>query len=147
MHASQMTCGVIALIISLSGLASLAISKKCFAGRCVDRHPNFTQLSVNSIGMSTQFMLTPEAIGIIIARRTLQTKNPSRRRPCWSLECRRCTGRLSCWSCQNCLLSWRRLNRISGLGSGRSTSGCLLLHFGFCSSWGHLQTIYRQGCL
>lgn len=77
-HSTQMACSIVTLIISLASLASFAICKEGLVRRRVDRHPNLTRLSVDAIGMATQFMFTPEAVGIVVTGRTLQSEYSSR---------------------------------------------------------------------
>ena len=137
-HPAQVTGSVIALIVPLACLTGLAIGKKVFLWRRVDGHPDFTRLSVDAISMATQFVLTPEAIGIVIACRALQSEYSSGRSLCRRLKGWRSRRRLDLWSCHNRLFRWRRLYRFGSLGSRGGASGRLLFHFGFRSCWRHL---------
>lgn len=70
MHASKVTCGVVAFVVLLSGLARLTVGQERLVGRSVDGHPDFTCLFVDTVGMTSELMLTAEAIGIVPAERT-----------------------------------------------------------------------------
>jgi len=70
-HASKVTCGVVAFVVLLSGLARLTVGQERLVGRSVDGHPDFTCLFVHTVGMTSELMLTAEAIGIVPAERTL----------------------------------------------------------------------------
>jgi hypothetical protein len=65
MHASEVTCGVVTFIIPLPSLARLAVGKERLVRRSVNRHPDFTCLFVDAVGMTSELMLTAEAIGIV----------------------------------------------------------------------------------
>jgi hypothetical protein len=71
MHASEVTCGVVAFVIPLPGLACLTVGQERLIGRSVDGHPDFTCLFVDTVGMTSELMLTAEAIGIVRADGTL----------------------------------------------------------------------------
>ena len=79
MHAPEVTCSVIALVIPFTGLACFAIRKKRLVGRGVDGHPHFARLSVDSVRMTAQLMLTAEAVRIVGAYWTLEPQHSAGR--------------------------------------------------------------------
>lgn len=60
-----MGSSVVALVIPLASLAGLAVCEKRLIWRGVDGHPDLARLPVDAIGMTSQLMLAPEAIGIV----------------------------------------------------------------------------------
>jgi len=65
MHAPEVTCSVIAFVVPLASLACFAVGEKGLVGRSVDSDPDLARLPVDTIRMASQFMLTPEAVGIV----------------------------------------------------------------------------------
>jgi hypothetical protein len=80
MHAPEVACSVIAFVISLSSLTCFAIRKEGLVWGCVDGHPNLPRLPVDTIRMTSQLMLTAEAIGIVRAHWALQSQHSAGRR-------------------------------------------------------------------
>ena len=78
MHSTQVTGGIIALVILLASLASLAIRKEALIGRGVDGHPDFAGRPVDAIRVATQFMFTSKPVRIVITGRTFQSEYSSR---------------------------------------------------------------------
>jgi hypothetical protein len=72
-HTPQVACGVIAFVIPLPSLACFAVCKERLVWGCIDSHPNLPRLPVDTIGMTSQLMLTAEAVGIVSAPRALQS--------------------------------------------------------------------------
>lgn len=50
-HASQVTCRIVALIIPFTCLTGLAIRKERLVRRRVDGHPHLARLSMDAIGV------------------------------------------------------------------------------------------------
>lgn len=73
MHAPEVTCSIVAFVISLSRLARFAVCKERLVRRSVDGDPDLSRLFVDTVGMTSQLMLTTEAVGIVSAYRTLQS--------------------------------------------------------------------------
>jgi hypothetical protein len=103
-HPTQVTCGVITLVIPLASLASLAVRKEGLVWRRVDSHPNLTRFPMNTVGMATQFMFTAKTVRVIIALWTFQPEHFSGRRPCGAFNSRRRIRSVDGRCCQDCLL-------------------------------------------
>lgn len=92
-HAAKVAGSIVALVISLASLACLAIGKKRLVGRRVDGDPDLARGPVHAVGVTAQFMLTAEAVGIVCADGTLQSQHPTGRSLCSWLKGWRCAGR------------------------------------------------------
>lgn len=80
-HPAEVRSSIVALVVPLAGLAGLAVSEERLVGRSVDGDPDLARLLVDAIGMTSQLMLAPEAVGIVSADGTLQAHHS----PCRSL--------------------------------------------------------------
>lgn len=80
-HSAEVRSGIVAFVIPLAGLAGLAVGKERLVWGSVDGDPDLTHLPVDAIGMASQLMLAPEAVGIVSADGTLQAHHS----PCGSL--------------------------------------------------------------
>lgn len=80
MHAPKMACSIVALVILFASLASFAVCKKGLVRRRVDGHPDLACFSVDTVGMTSQLMFTPEAVGIVGAGGALEPQHSTGRR-------------------------------------------------------------------
>lgn len=65
MHASKVTCRIVAFVVPLARLTGFAVCEEGLVGRGVDSHPDLTRLPMDAIRVTAQFMLTAEAVGIV----------------------------------------------------------------------------------